>query len=99
MPPDQGGKPSRWAAVPDHVAWRPLAGETVMLDLRTGVYHGLNHVAARFLEVSISTSSAADAATALAEEFEQSGERIGADLRAFVADMTGRGLMVVHEHE
>lgn len=97
MTANQDGWLDRRAAVADHVASRALAGETVMLDLRTGMYHGLNPIAARFLEASTSMPTLAAAVTQLAKEYGQPAERIEQDLGAFVADLAERGLLVLHD--
>jgi hypothetical protein len=38
------------ATVPPHVVYRNLVSETVVLDLKAGVYYGLNSTAGRMLE-------------------------------------------------
>ena len=37
-------------AVPDHVVYREFVNETVVLNLETGTYHGLNPSGGRMLE-------------------------------------------------
>ena len=40
------------ASVPQHVVYRRFAAETVVLNLETGTYHGLNATGARMLELN-----------------------------------------------
>lgn len=96
-------KPEVWSrlrgrriAVPSHVAYRVFARETVLLSLKTGRYHAINAVGARFYETSRDAPSLAAAAEALAAEFEQPVERIQADLVAFLVSLSERGLVELH---
>ncbi len=82
--------------VPDHVVFRAFAAETVVLNIDTGQYHGLNPVAGRMLETLQRTSDFQTAARALAGEFEQPVELIERDLRAFCDDLASRGLLEIH---
>lgn len=81
--------------VPDHVVFRVFAAETVVLNINTGQYHGLNPVAGRMLETLQVTPDLRQAAQALADEFEQPLERIEHDLRAFCDDLASRGLLKI----
>jgi hypothetical protein len=85
--------------VPDHVVFRVFAAETVVLNINTGQYHGLNPVAGRMLETLQGTPELRQAAQALADEFEQPPERIEHDLRAFCDDLAGRGLLEIDAAE
>jgi hypothetical protein len=81
--------------VPDHVVFRVFAAETVVLNINTGQYHGLNPVAGEMLETLQGTPNLRQAAKALADEFEQPLERIEHDLRAFCDDLVSRGLLEI----
>jgi coenzyme PQQ synthesis protein D (PqqD) len=59
------------ARIPDYVVHRRFAEETVVLNLQTGCYHGLNPTGGRMLEVLDSSPSVADAAQVLALEYDQ----------------------------
>jgi hypothetical protein len=82
--------------IPDHVVFRVFAAETVVLNINTGQYHGLNPVAGRMLETLQGTPELRQAAQALADEFEQPTERIEHDLQAFCDDLVSRGLLEFH---
>lgn len=79
--------------IPEHVVFRMFAAETVVLNINTGQYHGLNPVAGRMLETLQGTIDLRLAARALADEFEQPLGRIEQDLRAFCDDLANRGLL------
>jgi hypothetical protein len=82
------------AVVPAHVVHRAFAQETVLLNVRTGQYHGIDCIGARFLEVA--TAEGQDlgrASEALAGEFGQPIDRIQGDLAAFLDALAERGLV------
>ena len=82
-------------AVPQHVVHRAFPTETVVLNLETGMYHGLNPVAGRMLEVLEQLGNVGEAASRLAREFEQPLERIEDDLGSLCRDLRERGLIQV----
>jgi hypothetical protein len=82
-------------AVPQHVAWRAFPTETVLLNLNTGQYHGLNPSGGRMFEVVDECGDLPSAAERLAEEFGQPLETVAADLRAFCVDLIERGLLEI----
>jgi hypothetical protein len=83
--------------VPNHVVFRPFVTETVVLNLKTGLYHGLNPVAGRMLELLQGQGSIEAAARALAEEVDVPLATVLDDLQAFCADLAARDLLVVHD--
>jgi hypothetical protein len=81
--------------VPQHVVHRSFAAETVVLNLETGRYHGLNPSAGRMLEVLERAGSVGDAAGTLAEEYGQPRDRIERDLAQFCRDLLERRLIEI----
>lgn len=79
--------------LPDHVVHRAFAAETVVLNLQTGKYHGLNPVAGRMLRVLEQGVTVKDAARQLAAEYDQPLETVEEDLCALCADLLERGLI------
>jgi hypothetical protein len=80
--------------VPPHVVVREFPAETVLLNIRTGQYHGLDPVAGRMLEAIGSTGSLAEALDTLRETFPSvDREILGADLERFSEDLLARGLL------
>ena len=80
-------------AVPAHVVFRSFAAETVMLNLETGTYHGLNPTAGRMLEVLQETGVKGTAVVRLAEEYGQPPSVIERDLDELCAALAKRGLI------
>lgn len=81
--------------VPDHVVHRSFVAETVVLNLKTGRYHGLNPSAGRMLDVLGTVGSVRDAAAALAEEYGQPQDVIERDLARFCHDLLDRKLIEI----
>lgn len=79
--------------VPAHVVFRDLAMETVLLNIKTGQYHGIDRIGARFFAEMRSGASLRDVAAALATEFGQDIETIRTDLTAFVNQLAKLGLV------
>ncbi len=80
--------------VPEHVVHRSFEEETVVLNLDSGVYHGLNPTAARMLEQIDSSDSVGAAVDVLAGEFDQPRERIERDVLALCHALEERGLIL-----
>lgn len=85
--------PAATAHVPNHVVFRTFAAETVVLNLETGKYHGLNPVGGRMLEVLAAAPSVVAAAETLAEEYGEPVARIESDLHEFCNELAERGLI------
>jgi hypothetical protein len=79
--------------LPQHVVHRSFVAETVVLNLQTGKYHGLNPVGGRMLEVVNEAPTVRQAAELIAEEYGQEPGAIEADLVAFCRDLLDRGLL------
>lgn len=90
--------PGPSVTVPDHVVFRVFASETVVLNINTGQYHGLNPIAGRMLETLQRTPNLHVAARELAQEFDQAAELIEQDLRAFCDDLVSRRLLEISEN-
>lgn len=81
--------------VPDHVVHRPFPTETVVLNLQTGKYHGLNPVAGRMLEALEARGSVQAAAPEIAIEYGQDIGCVERDLHHLCRDLIERGLIEV----
>src|SRR5438552_18411116 len=79
--------------VPDHVVYRPFPHETVVLNLQTGKYHGLNPTAGRMLELLEQGLSVAATAEVVAGEYQRPPADVERDLQAFCGDLCARGLI------
>ncbi len=81
--------------VPQHVVYRSFPSETVVLNLETGKYHGLNATAGRMLEALEQAPSFGDALTAIATGYQQPGDVLERDLRELCNVLHERGLIEI----
>lgn len=82
--------------VPEHVVYRAFVKETVVLNLKTGKYHGLNPTGGRMLEVLTKAESIGAATAELAAEYGQSQDQVERDVLSFCDDLVERGLIELH---
>jgi coenzyme PQQ synthesis protein D (PqqD) len=87
------------ARLPQHVVHRSFVAETVVLNLRTGKYHGLNPTAGKMLEALEAAPTIADAVPALAVEYGVDQERVEGDLLLLTRGLLERGLIVTTNDE
>jgi PqqD family protein of HPr-rel-A system len=82
--------------VPAHVVYRWFDAETVLLNLRTGQYHGLNQTGGRMLELLQETEGTVrDAIERLAAEYGEDPPDIEDGLASFCAALAARGLIEI----
>ncbi len=79
--------------VPKDVVFREIAGESVLLDLRTGEYFGLNEVGTRIWSLLAETGSLGLAHERLLEEFEVDPSQLRRDLLSLVEELARRCLV------
>jgi hypothetical protein len=79
--------------VPAHVVFRDMAQETVLLNIQTGRYHGIDAIGARFFEVMRSGDPLSNVVGVLAAEYKQPIDRIEEDLAKFCEQMSDFGLI------
>jgi hypothetical protein len=79
--------------VPANVVHRPFPTETVVLNLETGRYHGLNPVAGRMLEELGRQETVGAAARVISDEYGQPLEEVERDLCVLCEDLVRRGLI------
>lgn len=84
---------SAYASVPEHVVYRAFAAETVILNLETGKYHGLNVTGGRMLELLDRCDTVADAAASFASDFGKEPVDVEHDIRTFCNRLFERGLI------
>jgi len=83
------------ARLPQHVVHRGFVAETVVLNLRTGKYHGLNSTAGKMLDALEEAPTVGDAVPGLAEEFEVERPQVEGDLIVLCRGLLERGLIEV----
>lgn len=84
------------AEIPQNVVSRSFASETVVLNLNTGKYHGLNPSAGYMFELLTKLGSVEQSAVALAEQYGLSPEEAADDLCDFCVELEQRSLIVLH---
>jgi Coenzyme PQQ synthesis protein D (PqqD) len=85
--------------LPQHVAHRSFPSETVVLNLQTGKYHGLNPTAGRMLEVLVREGSVRAAAALMAEQYQQPQADVERDICDLCEGMIKRGLLEIEEDD
>jgi hypothetical protein len=83
--------------LPQHVVHRSFIAETVVLNLRTGRYHGLNPTAGKMLEALETVPTVSAAIPALTAEFGVERERIETDLLTLIRGLLDRELIVISD--
>lgn len=83
------------ARIPAHVVFRSFPRETVVLNLDTGKYHGLNPTAGRMLELLEKSESVEAAAVSIADEYGQELDVIRRDLYDLCVQLRERGLLEI----
>ena len=79
--------------LPQHVVCRSFVAETVVLNLQTGQYHGLNPTAGKMLEALQQAPTVGDTVSALASEYGVEQEQIERDLLSLTRGLLERGLI------
>jgi hypothetical protein len=81
--------------IPQHVVFRAFVEETVVLNLESGRYHGLNPTAGRMLELLGELGDFDTVAARVADETGAPPTRVADDLREFCSSLVERGLIEV----
>lgn len=81
--------------IPEGVLVRELQGESVLLNLESESYFGLDEVGTRMWAALTTTDSAAAACEALLAEYDVPPEQLRADLAEFIAMLAEAGLVRV----
>jgi hypothetical protein len=87
--------PPTRVTIPQHIVFRAFVEETVVLNLESGRYHGLNPTAGRMLELLGEVGDVETVARRIVEETGAPAERVAADLHGFCSSLAERGLIEV----
>jgi hypothetical protein len=90
---DAASLPTSRIRVPEHVVYRSFPSETVVLNLQTGKYHGLNATAGSMLEALQRVPCVRDAAVVVAGEYAQPQATVEQDMRELCNGLLARGLI------
>jgi len=82
-------------SVPQHVVFRSFPTETVVLNLQSGQYYGLNATAGRILEELERSACVADAIETLVQTYDQPHELLERDTCELCRSLLERGLIEV----
>ena len=83
---------NRFAIKPNAMA-RQLGEETVILDLESGTYFGLDPVGARIWQLMKEGKSLAEICDVMLDEYEVSREKLERDALALAQDLEARSLI------
>ena len=85
---------SRVKVNPD-VLFQDLHGEAVLLDLKSGIYFGLDSVGTRIWQLFAEYDSLSDIARVIKTEYDVAEDNCAADLIALVAELERHGLLTI----
>lgn len=80
------------------VVFRELGGEMVLLNLKTGVYFGLNESGAAMWSRLVEWRDPARALAALARDYAVAPDRLERDLKNLIAGLEEKGLLEADDH-
>jgi hypothetical protein len=80
--------------VPDEVLTTRVGDETILLNLQTGMYHSLDPVGTRFLELLRNVGDLDAVQRTMLDEFDVAAEKLETDLLRLSQDMLAKGLLV-----
>jgi hypothetical protein len=86
-------RPESRVRVPQHVVHREFPAQTVVLNLETGRYHGLNPTAGRMLTALEEAPTVAVAARIVAERYRMPRADVERDMCEFCVELLERGLL------
>lgn len=81
--------------IPDEVVFRELDGESVVLNIESGIYFGLDDTGTRIWQWLAGLPTLQAVRAAMHEEFDAPPQQLDADLLAFVEQLHSKGLIVV----
>ncbi len=84
-------------AVPDGVLARNLEGESVVLNLKTEKYFGLDEVGTRMWTLLTDATSIQSAYDSLAAEYDVEPAQLRADMEKLIGELVEHGLLTVSE--
>jgi hypothetical protein len=84
---------TRLSVAPD-VVFRDVAGETMILNLTTAIYFGLDDVGTRAWQLLVEKGTLAGVTSAMADEFDAPADVITADVSALFETLLQKGLII-----
>jgi hypothetical protein len=84
---------SQHVSVPDDVLMRELDGESVILDLASENYYGLDDIGTRMWQALSSSDTIQEACDALLLEYDVEPHRLQQDMQELVTQLVASGLL------
>jgi len=81
-------------AIPTQVMARTVGDETVILDLASGTYFGLDPIGARIWQLMGEGKALAEICATMLEEYEVEHEQLETDVLRLTSELLERGLVV-----
>ncbi len=81
--------------VPDSVATRELEGESIVLDLESGMYFGLDVVGTRIWQLVVEHGRLASVRQHMLDEYDVEPPELEADLLRLAVELVERRLLVI----
>ena len=85
--------PDTRLSIPPQVMSRSVGDETVLLDLESGIYFGLDGVGKRIWESIVHGHTLGETAAMVVSEYEVDEATAQADVIKFASDLVERGLL------
>jgi hypothetical protein len=79
------------------VICRELSGETVLLNLESGVYYGLDAVGTRVWQLLMQGCAIASVRDTMIEEYDVAPDVLNADVMRLVGELRDRGIVTPRE--
>jgi hypothetical protein len=80
-------------SIPSQVMARQVSDETVILDLASGNYYGLNPVGSRFWQLICEGKKPVEARDLLLAEYEVTQEQLDNDIASLIHELHAKGLI------
>jgi hypothetical protein len=88
---------TNWAeerlTAPEHVMFRELDGEAVLLNLQNEMYYGLDEMGTRMWQLLTTSDSVQAAMDTMLEEFDVSPETLEQDVAKMIQELQEQGLL------
>ncbi len=98
LPPADGAHdtaaPGAYLSIPSDVILEHVSDETVMLDLRSGTYFGLDAIGTRMLDLCLELPDAAAVVDTLQSEFDAEPDVLARDLEALILELVEAALVL-----
>lgn len=85
----------RRVVVGESVTWANLDDESILLNVKTGVYYGLDAIGTRIWSLLVEGMSEADIVSRFVAEYDVEPERVSTDVSDLIDQLTAKGLVSI----